>query len=300
MLRPPLSIRGLRTRGEASVKEFLNGWVLQAEDEKEAKKRLHNLLNFSLGGAPKYPDKTAVHFATQLVANDYYGGERNNEVFFIFPSDFLASQYSFAFNGGQKDFTKPQSETKWNDVFIWPGTLDNPGISLDTGFVFLPEKTPVDPNSGSKYASEIKNIDGKEQRVLIEDTDLIQSFYSWGRNLNDESPIMKAYRSYSEERDYFRRQDLEISCLDTFRQEIEKLGFGPDASEPLARSLFVKLHHLAHTIPELLEDMVKESGAGWKRAEDTIPSKEYWEDYFRKNPHLRPKHIVYYDGDPTR
>src|SRR6185503_4609999 len=97
-----------------------------------------------------YPDKIAVHFAAQMVADQFYGGERNNEVFFVYPSDFIASQHEYAFNGWEKDFTKPQSETKWNDVFVWPSNLENPGISVDAGLVFLPDHTPVDPETGSK------------------------------------------------------------------------------------------------------------------------------------------------------
>ena len=176
MLRPPLALHGLPTRDEATVKNYLNGWVLQAENEDEARQRLSDLLIFHLADAPKYPDETAVHFAAQLVADHYYGGESGNEVFFIYPTDVLASQYNFAFNGWEKDFTKPQSETKWNDVFVWPQTLDNPGISLDSGFVFLPELTPVDRQTGSKYASEVKVVNGQEKRVMVEDTKLVSSF----------------------------------------------------------------------------------------------------------------------------
>jgi len=39
------------------------------------------------------------------------------------------------------------------------------------------------------------------------------------------------------------------------------------------------------------------AGAHWKRAENTVPAKEYWEKFFSANPHLRPAHVVYYDGD---
>lgn len=81
MLRPPLALTGLRTRDETAVKDYLS-LVLQAEDESTAKDRLIILLNHSMSASPRYPDKTAVHFAPQIALNDYYGGETGNEVFF--------------------------------------------------------------------------------------------------------------------------------------------------------------------------------------------------------------------------
>ena len=50
---------------------------------------------------------------------------------------------------------------------------------------------------------------------------------------------------------------------------------------------------------EILQGIVKGSGAHWKRAENTISAREYWEIFFSKNPHLQPKHVQYYVGDPT-
>ena len=135
LLRPSIALTGLKNRDEASVRQWLSDWVLQAKNENEAKERLNNLLHFHLASAPKYPDKTAVHFAAQIVADDYYGGEKGNEVFFVYPSDVLVSQYTYSFNGKEKDLTKPQSETKWNDVFIWTDP-NNPGIHVDSGIVF--------------------------------------------------------------------------------------------------------------------------------------------------------------------
>ena len=140
LLRPPIFLSGLRNRDKESVKQWLiDHRIFEAENIEQAKERLDHLLNHHLASAPKYPDKNAVHFAAQIVADDYYGGERNNEIFFIFPSDVLASQYPFAFNGWEKNFTKPQSEIKWNDVFVWPN-IDNPGIPIDAGIVFFAAK----------------------------------------------------------------------------------------------------------------------------------------------------------------
>jgi len=299
LLRPPFALHGLRARDKASVKEFLGEWVLQAKDKKEAEERFNSILNFSLAAAPNYPDKTAVHFATQLVADDYYGGEGGNEIFFIYPSDAVASQYTFAFNGREKDLTRPQNETKWNDVFVWPPTLDNPGIPIDAGFVFLPEITPVDPKTGSKYASEIVVVEGQEKRTMIEDKKLVSAFIEWGQDLNDQSLAKRAFVEYNEERNYYKRLDLEKTCLAVFARELQKLGFAADASVAVGRRLLGELYLRDDLTEEGLQDILRKSSANWKRAEDAIPSKKYWENYFAKNPHFRPKHMIFYEGDPT-
>lgn len=299
LLRPPMAIRELKKRDEASVREWLGDWVLGQETEEQAKQKLDSLLHFHLASAPKYPDKTAVHFAAQLVADSYYGGESSNEVFFIYPSDVLASQHAFAFNGWGKDFTRPQSETKWNDVFIWPDTVDNPGVPIDAGMVFLPKSTPVDPETGSKYASEVKVVDGQEKRVMVEDTELVGAFVEWGKKLDDQSPIRQAFNTYKEERNYYRQQELSKDCFVVCVNELQGLGFGTDASAALASELIGDMYYRESYDDEVLLHVITGSGAQWKRAENTVPSKEYWESYFAKNPDLRPKHVQYYDGDPT-
>ncbi|MBU2524565.1 hypothetical protein KKG71_05225 [Patescibacteria group bacterium] len=299
-LRPPLALGGLKARDEVSVKMFLSEWALQAENEEEATKRFDSQLHWSLASAPTYPDKTAVHFAAQLAADDYYGGEKQNEAFFVFPSDVIASQHNFAFNGWEKDFTHPQSETKWNDVFIWPNSQENPGISIDAGVAFLPEKVQVDPNTGSKYASEVKSIDGVDKKVMIEDVGLKNKFNEWAKELNDESEVIKFARAYYNERSYdaqkYMGETFDRMCL----EEIVKLGFDTDSARMILPSLTQSIMYWNKDVPEgKFQEIIDGSSAKYKKAENTIPAKEYWEDYFSKNPDLKPKHIIYYDGDPT-
>ncbi|HBX16161.1 MAG: hypothetical protein UT86_C0013G0003 [Candidatus Magasanikbacteria bacterium GW2011_GWC2_40_17] len=310
LLRPPMAVRnGLLARDEASIRKFLEDWALQAEDEEESKKRLNAQLNHSLATAPNYPDKTAVHFAAQIVANGYYGGESNNEVFFLYPSDVLASQHDYAFNGWEKDFTKPQSETKWNDVFVWPSTIDNPGISVDAGVVFLPENTPVDPQTGSKYASEAKIVDGKEKRVMVEDEKLVSAFVAWAENLTDESPAIQAFNKHRENN--FRGDTEQKTCYEVFKNEIMKLGFAEDVALDITYNLFGDASGIYYAYPDsgqlgfgdskkdVAIQKLRSASANWKRAENTVIAKEYWEAYFEQHPEQKPKHLVFYDGTPT-
>lgn len=298
-LRPPLALGGLKARDEVSVKMFLSEWALQAENEEKATKRFDDQLHESLASASKYPDKTAVHFAAQLAADDHYGGEKRNEAFFVFPSDVIASQHNFAFNGRDKDFTHPQNETNWNDVFIWPNKENGNGIAVDSGLVFLPEFTPVDPTTGSKYASEVKMIDGKEKRVMTEDKDLTEKFIAWANGLCENSDMIKLRRELSEERNYFKQQGMSSSYDSFCLQEIEQLGFSEDAALQLVDDFQSKIYMKTIGGEADFEKLIKSSSARFKRAEITVTAKEYWEDYFSKNPDLKPKHIIYYDGDPT-
>ena len=295
---PPLARIGLVNRNEATVKSFVSNFLQEVPSADKAKEMFLNFLNRHMASAPKYPDITATHLAAQMVSDGYYGGERGNEVFFVYPSDVLASQYAFAFNGWEKDFTRPQSETKWNDVFIWtdPG---HPGVPVDSGIVFLAEKVPVDPETGSKYASEIKVVDGQEKRVMIEDTALASSFVEWGKKLDDQSPLKKAFSAYKNERQYYRKQDLKEDCFAAFVHELQGLGFATDSSAAVASELIGQMFWKDTFDEETLRGIMESSGAHLKRAGNTVPAKQYWENFFAKNPGLRPKHIQYYDGDPT-
>lgn len=300
-LRPPLGIQGLKSRDDESVKNYLeiNG-VLDEEDETKAQDFLSKLLNFTLAAAPNYPDKTAVHFMAQKVGDAYYGGESGNEIFFVYPSDVIGSQYDFAFNGGEKDFTRRQSEDKWNDVFVWPNELDDAGISLDAGFVFLPANVPVDPTTGSKYASEVTVVDGQEKRVMVENPHLVRAFVEWGVNQFARSSVKASCDAVLQE----RNDELQRLKVDEYRkvavQQFQELGFTAEGAEDLADDLGEYLFaRVQPTAPDHFERILKKSGVHWKRAENTVPARQYWEGYFVKNPGLQPKHVYYYEGSPT-
>lgn len=313
IIRPPIAVRnGLRSRDESMVRNFLEDWVLKADDEEGAKERLSAQLNHTVATAPKYPDKTAVHFAAQIVVDDSYGGERNNEAFFIYPSDVLASQHDFAFNGFEKTLVRPQSEAKWNDILIWPNSLDNVGIAVDSGFVFLPENTLVDPETGSRYASEIRIVGGEEKRAMIEDEEHISAFVLWAESLSDESPAIRALKEYNEKRSgsWTDRQNREKACFEVFRNEIVKLGFSEDAAMNIVYSLFSSIDGIyqyqengqlgfGDSKKDAAIKKLRSANANWKMAENTITSRGYWERFFSKYPERKPKHLIFYDGDPT-
>ena len=304
MLRPPMAIsNGLLARDEDSIRTYLEGWVLQAENKDDADERLFASLNNSLAAAPNYPDKTAVHFAAQTVLDGFYGGEKNTEVFFLYPSDFLASQHDFTFNGSEKDFTQPQSDDTWNDVFVWPPTVNDPGISIDAGVVFLPTNAPVDAATGSKYDSKIVTVEKGEKKEMVEDEKFVNQFIQWAASLTEGAPLLASfkehYRNTSE-------PNKKRQFYDVLRNELAVLGFCGEAVADLSSTIAKRLYMVGRLqldqstdLEEEMRELIRQSGANWKRAENTISSKEYWETYFTQHPEQRPKHVVYYDGDPT-
>lgn len=76
MLRTPQAIRNFKIGDYGGLRDWLAKEALQADTAKEAYFALADLFF----GDALYPDKTAVHFASQEVAHWYYGGETNNEV----------------------------------------------------------------------------------------------------------------------------------------------------------------------------------------------------------------------------
>ena len=294
---PPLSRLGLINREDSTIKSFLSEMLGENTSKENAKDMFYKLLNSTMASAPKYPDITSTHFTAQIVADRYYGGESNNEVFFVYPSDILASQYNFAFNGWEKDFTRPQSETKWNDIFVWTDP-NFPGVPVDSGIVFLPKNTAVDPNTGSQYAFEINNIDGVEHKVMVKNDALIDSFVNWGNNL-DESPINNLFLTYKNEKNTNLRDNFKNECQNVMENELHNLGIDDVSSNIIAYKLIEMMYWDSPINDETLKDVIEESKASFKKAENTVLAIEYWEKFFENNPDLKPKHIHYYDGDPT-
>jgi hypothetical protein len=314
-LKSLFALWGLRGRDKTSVTMFLSKLgVLQAENEMEAKKILEATFSVLPGQSERYVDKTAVHFTAQCAATEYYGAENGNEVFFCYPSDVLASQYRFGLQADIKSLTEIPDETIWNDVYIWPNTFEDPCVPIDAGMVFLPKNTLVDSSTGSKYASEAQKIEGDEKKVMIEDEELINKYSEWVKNIltnADMTNLVADIYSGKGVYDYKGRNENREKLSEYCKNELLKLGFRND------NTTFENSHNLQHVLIDMardksvgnpidldaikdnLVDSLKQTTSIYKLAENTVKAEEYWEDFFSKNPNLRPKHIVYYDGNPT-
>ncbi|MFH1426510.1 MAG: hypothetical protein ABIG66_03720 [Candidatus Kerfeldbacteria bacterium] len=103
----------------------------------------------------EFADQKAVHVALDTVADAYYGGERNNEIFFVYPVAYIAANYSI----GSQKFNIPErfgpneviESSQYNDFWLLSKEKKSGDLPVDSAITFLPENTPVDPETGSRY-----------------------------------------------------------------------------------------------------------------------------------------------------
>lgn len=139
---------------------------------------------------------------------------------------------------------------------------------------------------------------------MVEDKKIVSSFIKWIEDLNIESPIVQSHKK-SGDNESERKTKIEI-----IKKEIIGLGLieGP------AMSIACYLYDEFDGINKFKRDniigfgeskrdgalkILRKIGANWKRAENTVLSEEYWKKYFIENPQKEPKHLIFYDGDPT-
>lgn len=283
LLRPPISVHhSLNPHDRESIVSFVDTEVLHySSNLQEARDRLQRVLWSSWAAAPKYAADTSVHMAKELVANSTYGGETDNEIFYIFPSDVIASQFDYASNASP-DLREKMHEEKWNDIFVWPNDRETNAIPLDMWIVFLPEDTQIDRETGSKYMYE--NHSGEKKMII--DTDSV-------------SCIRKLLIS-------LKKQNSWEDLTHNFIAGMETLGF--NVWRDLNQSAFDALSSYVLYLDswnhekegELVSTLAKNIGLLWKVSENTVESRRYWENYFLADPGKKPSHVVYYSWDPTQ
>lgn len=298
-VRPPIYLDGLKDIEPDTIKAYLEKYqVFDKPNQEEAFKYFKSLMEWSLASAPKYPDKTAVHFGAQRVLDAYYGCEADNEIFCVFPADFIASQTNFAFNGWQKTFTSCQSEDKWNDVFAWTG--DREGISLDAGLVFLPAKTLVDPETGSRYAStEVKDETGKMVRDRIKSSESQKNLLTWWEK---EKPNLEVlYQQIKSTQEFYSKRDLQNNFESIIKAGLLSLG----ANRVSYEATYIIQQYFYGDIDftqnqDDIDEILNSSGLLFEKPKSPVEAQVYWEKYFAEHPENKPKHVVYYHGDPSQ
>lgn len=282
LIRPPISVHhGLNPHNKDSIVKFIESEIIPSSSNAEdAKKDLQSLLWSSWAVAPKYAADTSVHMAKELVAASTYGWETGNEIFYIFPSDVIASQFDFASNRSP-DLRVKMHEEKWNDIFVWPSDKKSNAIPLDMWIVFLPEDARVDRNTGSKYAHT--TIDwNKTMSETDENKVIVFQVLNIMREQSDENALESEFLSLMNDRGFTLWQEL---SADAFQAIDSYVRFTADGNMKRQEELVRKV--LNHTW--LL----------WELADNTIPSRAYWESYFVANPDQKPAHVVYYQWEPT-
>jgi len=297
-LRSPLGVKLATLEKNAAIAKYLN---LDNLPEKEmALQELDHEY-----GIKEYSDKSAIHVAAEEVANAYYGSENGNEIFFAYPSAYIASQHYFHGQLGKS------GNTWYNDKYLY--TMDDKGLDINAGLVFIPEQAKVDPKTGSQYemGKDGKPVVNEELFYALSNLLEDRNFTNWIKENNAleiidrgtkeqkshlREKFERQYLSYTDEMkeiifNYnFLRQAVnnkyEFSNIDEKRQK----GIYDDSSSRHRRSMQFFLEH----------DLLMQTNQMFKKSENTITSKEYWEKYFAENPDKKPSKIVYYSGDPTK
>lgn len=302
-LRSPLGVYLVEGEKEQAIAKFLH--LDSFKTKEEALNHLATLTNARQGEAGSYADRMAVHFATEEVADTYYGSEKGNEIFIAYPSAYIASQYYFS---GQLN---ESGGGYWNDQWVWAN--EEKGMDLNAGLVFIPEEAKVDKKTGSRYELDesrnpVKNSEYQTAFRKVADSVDFHNFASQVMEITgklnqhwDEPNLLPKNRELLEKLEPFRQrleqefgitdQRLQHAILDyhnLFSLDIQKKNQEEGKGDSFS------------SVDSVIEGAMKQEGILFSEAKDTTSSKEFWEAHFAENPTKRPSKIVYYKGtDPT-
>ena len=302
-LRSPLGIYLTENKKEQAIAEFLH--LNTFENKEEAMNYLATFAGTKQKESGGYADSMAVHFATEEVADVYYGSEKNNEIFIAYPSAYIASQYYFS---GQ---LTESGGGYWNDQWVWAN--EERGMDLNAGLIFIPGEVKVDRKTGSRYElDENKNPvkNSKYQAALRRVVDSAD-FHDFANQVMKITGKLDLYQNESN----LSSKDRELlEKLEPFRQKLEQEF---DITDRRLQSALLRYGNLFRInaqkenqekgkgtqfspVDSEIENALQNEGILFLEAKDMISSKEFWETHFTKNPEKRPSKVVYYKGaDPT-
>ncbi|MBU0647125.1 hypothetical protein KKC67_01420 [Patescibacteria group bacterium] len=306
-LRSPLGVYLVEGEKEQAIVRFLH--LKNFKNKEDAFAHLRDFTNPDTQGEPgSYVDRMAVHFATEEVADGYYGSEKGNEIFVAYPSAYIASQYYFS---GQLN---KSGGGYWNDQWVWAN--EEKGMDLNAGLVFIPEETRVDRNSGSRYELDENKSPVVNQELIGSIQKVIESYKFFEFATQAREILGKFNQDWTDGNIYSHNIEARKK-LEPFRLQLEQEFGITDRRIQRAildynflPSLYVskfsgeeerdlKAEYLNQS-EESIKNSLRKRGILYGEAKNSISSKEFWEDYFTKNPDKRPSKIVYYKGkDPT-
>jgi len=302
-LRSPLGVYLVEGAKEEAISKFLHLEGFKSKDK--ALDYLATLTTTRQGEGGSYADRMAVHFATEEVADTYYGSEKGNEIFIAYPSAYIASQYYFS---GQ---LKESGGGYWNDQWVWAN--EERGMDLNAGLVFIPEEAKVDRKTGSRYElDEGRNpVKNAEYQTVFRRVSDSADFHSFANQVMEITGHLT--QNYNESNLSPRSREL-LEKMEPFRQRLEQ-EFG--ITDRRLQHAILDYHNLFsldiqkkiqeegrddpfHSVDSVIEGALQKEGILYSEAKDTISSKEFWEAHFAENPTKRPSKIIYYKGaDPT-
>lgn len=295
-LRSPLGVYLVEEEKEKAIAKFLHLDVIP--NKEEALENLNLMTDPINEPRGSYIDRMAIHFATEEVADCFYGSEKGNEIFIIYPSAHVASNYYF---DGQLNAA---GGAQWNDQWVWAN--EEKGMDLNAGIVFIPEKANVDRETGSRYELDkekkpIQNIEYISAVRKLVDSDYFDDFAKQAMEVTGKiSGDYKEIVSNEKLKPLLQKLEQEFNIVDprlqgaVFNyQALFSFSVAKENEKPAGE-------FNPHSINSEIEEALKREGIFFKETTNEISSKEYWESYFEKNIKSKPKHIVYYQGDdPT-
>lgn len=310
------SMLKLMILGEMQDEEIMKRILNNPRNRTDAIRRVENLTSepdvlfkTKFGGQGSFSDQAAIHFAAEHVLDKYYGSERGNEIFLVFPSVFIASQFKFMNPHKSSHDLLPMADDrsthfgdlgkadKFTDLFVW--TEAQKGIDMNAGIVFIPERAAVDAKTGSQYELDETNtpLETDEFSEVCEKILAHSDAEKEWSKLTRRSLFTDSIENVKVERFLAK---INISMSPKIKEVILK-NFIKSARDPFHEWGNLKSQWLRKYDRSDKRDRMElfYFGVLYKRADRTISSKEYWEDYFEKNPDKKPGKIVYYDGDPT-
>lgn len=320
-----------------TLKDYL-GIPKDHPDRASAEQRIEDFLERSpiAGETSEIADLGAVHMATEMVADAFYGGESGNEFFFVYPAAYIASQFELAGQSAIPDNFGEHGDTKYNDLWVKEKKDVASEIPLDAGIAFVPADALVDPRTGSRYeiGPDGQAIENTEQIEALkrfasasaEEWPSIQNKIYENANLSGE---IRAIEERTGTQDYPAIADQE--ALSAKKEQLAHLrkDFKPfldkaresGITDPrfykifeegtdsvvwqAAIGFFNKVTRMTgRELSEFEQEELNETAArmqmGFKLAERTIPSQEYWEQKFAAMSR-KPSKVVYYEGgDPNK
>lgn len=207
---------------------------------REAAMRINDFLTRHGGtnlASSEIADTSALHTSMDYVADDNYGGESTNEIFFLYPTAYVASQYRIAaqwdippgFN--MKDSTM---SGQFNDLWL-KAKSNNAGVMpIDAAIVFVPENAHVDPNTGSRYKIEegrpVPNTEEIEKvKSFIKSSELKDLWPRVSETLRDYQNVVWEIRQIQKslkttKSDYEQEKlNAKLSALQNQMQETQKV-----------------------------------------------------------------------------
>lgn len=279
-LRSPLGVFMEREDKDRALVDFLR--LEEFQDEQSALDYFEWSIFLKGKKSGSYNDRSAIHFAAEMVADAYYGCERGNEIFVAYPAVLIASQCRFS---GLLNERKDSND--YNDVWVWEN--EGKGIDINAGVVCIPEKTLVSPKTGSKYELD------SEMRPIINTTyaEKLKVFVQDERFFEFVAHFEKAKRDNLGPIDFSR----ELLTFGITEAEIISVICSEDTLVRMKRAKNIKEDD--GSIQRSIEDSLRENGVLYEKAKDAISSKEFWELYFVQNPDKKPNKIFYYTESPT-